>query len=155
MKPITFSCEQRLALSASEIAAQILDVSNWSSFHGFGPIPGIQEAKIEVRTPEIVGTRFKVANTDGSTHVEEIVEWRPERVRMMFREFSPPLARLATSIEEQWDFQAAGNETVVTRTFHMHAKSALARPVLWLLSIPLKKAIVRHMQDMSAAAAPR
>lgn len=152
MNPISFSCEQRLELSASEIAEQILDVSKWSSFRGFGPIPGIRAATIEVLTPEIVGTRFKVANTDGSTHIEEIVEWRPERVRMMFKEFSPPLARLATGIEEQWDFQAGSNETVVTRTFRMHAKSALARPILWLLSIPLKKAIVRHMRDMAAAA---
>ena len=45
----------------------------------------------------MVGTRIRVTNTDGSTHVEEIVEWEPaRRIRLRIGGFSPPLSRLAT-----------------------------------------------------------
>lgn len=45
----------------------------------YGPLPGIREAEFEAKTAEIVGTRIRVTNRDGSTHVEEIVEWEPTR----------------------------------------------------------------------------
>jgi len=58
MKPITFSCEQTLALAPEDIARQILDVTRWPDFNGFGPIPGIKAAEFEVRTPDIVASRI-------------------------------------------------------------------------------------------------
>ena len=96
----------------------------------------------------IVGSRIRVINTDGSTHVEEIVQWQPERIEMHMKEFSTPLSRLASGIEETWDFKRIDNTTRVTRSFKLHAKSALTRPVLWLISILLKKAIARHLRQM-------
>ena len=149
MKPITFTCEETHALAPEDIARQILDLTKWPDFHGYGPIPGIKVAEFDVRTPEIVGSRIRVTNTDGSNHVEEIVEWQPgHRVQLEMKEFSAPLSRLATRIEETWEFKRVGNETKVTRSFQMHAKSALARPMLWVISILLKKAIVRHLRQM-------
>ena len=146
MKPITFSCEQTLALASEEIARQILDVTKWPDFHGYWPIPGIKAAEFAVRTSEIVGSRIRVTNTDGSKHVEEIVEWQPDhRLQMHMKEFSAPLSRLATRIEETWEFERVGNETKVTRTFQMHAKYAPAWPFLLGISILLKKAIARHL----------
>ena len=149
MKPITFSCEQTLALAPEDIARQILDVTKWPDFHGYGPLPGIKSAEFEVRTPKIVGSRIRVTNTDGSKHVEEIVEWQPDhQLQLHMKDFSPPLSRLATRIEETWEFERFGNETKVTRSFQMHAKYALARPFLWVISILLKKAIARHLREM-------
>ena len=99
--------------------------------------------------PDIVGSRIRVTNTDGSKHVEEIVEWQPaHRLQLHMKDFSAPLSRLATGIEETWEFERVGNETKVTRSFQMHAKSALARPMLWAMSILLKKAITRHLRQM-------
>ena len=149
MKPITFSCKETLDLAPEDVARQILDLTRWLDFTGFGPIPGIRFAEFEVRTPGIVGSRIRVTNTDGSSHVEEIVAWQPDhRLQLYMKDFSAPLSRLATRIEETWEFERIGNETKITRSFQMHAKSALARPFLWVISVLLKKAITRHLRQM-------
>ena len=97
MKPITFTCEATLLLGPEEIARQILDLTKWPDFHGYWPIPGIKVAEFDVQTPCIIGTRIRVTNLDGSSHVEEIVEWQPDhRIRLEMKEFSAPLSRLAT-----------------------------------------------------------
>ena len=72
MKPITFACEEKLAVPPERIAEQILDLGLWPGFRGYGPLPGIRAAEFEARTPEVVGTRIRVMDTDGSVHVEEI-----------------------------------------------------------------------------------
>ena len=131
MKPITFSCTETLPLPPEEIAGQILDLANWTGFTGYGPMPGIRAAAFESRTPEVVGTRIRVTNTDGSSHVEEVAEWHPDRrLRLEMKDFSPPLSRLATRFEETWDFERAGGGTRVVRSFALHPASSFARPVL-------------------------
>jgi hypothetical protein len=64
------------------------------------------------------------------------------------KEFSAPLSRLATGFEETWDFRRTGNATHITRSFRLHAKSIVARLVLWVMSFFLKRAIVRHLREM-------
>jgi len=151
MKPIIFSCQETLPLAPEEIAMQILDLAKWPDFHGYGPLPGIKVAEFEVRTDGVVGTRIRVTNMDGSSHVEEIVEWRPERIRLEFKEFSPPVSRLATGFEETWEFERVEGGTKVIRSFQLHAKTKLARLVLWLISFFLKGAIARHLREMKKA----
>jgi len=149
MKPITFTCAETLALAPEGIAGQILDLAKWPNFHGYGPIPGIKVAEFDYKSPGIVGSRIQVTNLDGSSHVEEIVEWQPDcRLRLEMRDFSPPLSKLATRFEEIWEFKRTGNETHVTRSFRIHAKSLLARLLLWVMSFFLKRAIVRHLREM-------
>jgi polyketide cyclase/dehydrase/lipid transport protein len=149
MKPVTFACCETLTLASEDVARQILDLTKWPDFHGYGPMPGIKAAEFEIRTLDIVGSRIRVTNQDGSSHVEEIVEWQPtQRIRLHMKEFSPPLSRLATWFVETWDFERVGNETKVTRSFELYAKSLLAWPVLWLISFMLKKAIARHLRGM-------
>lgn len=152
MKPITFSCEATLSLAPEDIARQILDLNKWPDFHGYGPIPGIKAAEFDVQTPGVVGTQIRVTSLDGSSHVEEIVEWQPDqRVRLHFKEFSPPLSRLTTGFEETWEFRRVEGGTHVTRSFRLHAKSILARLVLWVISFFLKRAIVRHLREMKVS----
>jgi hypothetical protein len=151
MKPITFSCEETLPLAPGDIAQQILDLTKWPDFHGYGPIPGIKVAEFDLQTPGIVGSRIRVTNLDGSSHVEEIVEWQADhRIRLQLKEFSAPLSALATGFEETWEFKRNGNETYVTRSFRLHAKSVLARSPLRVISYFLKRAIVRHLREMRA-----
>jgi hypothetical protein len=64
------------------------------------------------------------------------------------KDFSAPLSRLATEFEETWEFQRTANGTHVTRSFRLHARSALARLLLWGISFFLKRAIVRHLREM-------
>ena len=149
MKPISFSCTETLPHRPEDIARQILDLANWTGFTGYGVLPGIKAAAFEARTPAVVGTRIKVTNTDGSGHVEEIVEWEPDRrLRLDLKDFSPPLSRLATGFEEVWEFERLGGGTRVLRSFRMDPKSPLARPVLWLISLRMKRAIARHLRQM-------
>ncbi len=152
MKPITFSCTETLPLAPEQIAGQILDLANWTGFTGYGPMPGIKAASFEARTPAVVGTRIKVTNTDGSSHVEEVVEWEPDRrLRLDMKDFSPPLSRFATGFEEVWEFERLGDGTRVVRSFKLYPKSFFARPVLWLISFLLKRAVARHLTQMRSA----
>jgi hypothetical protein len=139
-------------LDPEEIARQILDLANWTAFKGYGLLPGIKSAKFEMRAPDVVGSRIRVQDTDGSTHVEEIVEWRPDcRVCLEMTDFSPPLGRLATRFLETWEFKRQGNGTLVTRSFELYAKSAFTRLPLWAISLLLRRAIVRQLKQMRSA----
>ena len=90
MNPITFTCEETLPLAPEDIAGQVLDLTKWPGFHGYGPIPGIQVATFDVQTPGVVGSRIRVTNRDGSSHIEESVDWQPDhRLRLRMQEFSP------------------------------------------------------------------
>jgi hypothetical protein len=149
MKPITFTCAETVPLAPEEVAGQILDPANWPGFTGYGPLPGISAAEFEARTPAVIGTRIRVTNTDGSSHVEEVVEWEPgRRLRLDMAAFSPPLSRLATRFEEVWEFEPLDAGTRVARSFRVYPKSSLARPVLWLISLLLRRAIARHLRQM-------
>ena len=124
MKPITVACHQTLSMSPDEIAEQILDLTKWPDFSGYGPIPGIRSAEFETRTSIVVGSRIRVTNLDGSTHIEEIVEWQPDRrLGLQLGNFSKPLSYLATGFVEIWEFKRVGNETEVTRSLELNAKS--------------------------------
>ncbi len=149
MKPITFCCQATLPLASEDISRQILDLANWPGFTGYGFIPGIKVAEFEIQRPEIVGSRIRVTNLDGSNHVEEIVEWKPqEKLQLIMQSFSPPLSRLAASFDEIWEFQAQEGGTRVRRSFRLYAKSNSAWIALWLISFFLKRAVARHLEQM-------
>ena len=152
MKPITFACSEILPLAPESIAEGILDVAHWSDFQGYGVLPGIQVAEFEIRTPQVVGSRIRVRNTDGSQHVEEIVEWEPKRrIRMELKEFAAPLSRLAIAFEETWDLERLATGSRVVRSFRMQPRSRWTRPALWLISQLLRRAVARHLRTMRSA----
>lgn len=118
MRPISFACTETLPSMPENIADQILDLTKWPDFRGYGPIPGIKAAEFITKSPGMVGTRIQVTNLDGSSHIEEIVEWQPaEKLQLRMGEFSAPLCRLATEFVETWEFQRCGHETKVRRSF--------------------------------------
>ncbi len=150
MKLISFECRETLLLTPHEIAQQILDLTRWPEFQGYGPKPGIRTAEFEIQSPGIVGTRIRVTNTDGSNHVEEIFEWEPDsRLRLRMHDFSAPLSRLATEFIEKWEFQPVGSETKIIRSFELHPRSFVAWPLLWGISLLLRRAIARHLRQMN------
>jgi hypothetical protein len=151
MKPIRLTCRARLRMAAALISSQLLDLEKWREFNGYGPLPGIKSAEFEVRTPEVVGTRIRVVNRDGSTHVEEITTWEPERrIELRFSDFSKPLSSMADHFLEIWEFEKAGAGTDVTRSMHLFPKTLWSRPILWLISFLLKGALAKHLRDMAA-----
>ncbi len=147
---IQFTCEAHLQLTPLEVAQQILDLGNWTDFQGYGLLPGIKSATFDIRTPEIVGSRIRVENTDGSGHVEEIISWDPDRcLKLKLHEFSKPLSSLATEFHETWNFHHTSHDTKVAREFVLYPKASWTRPLLWLISIFLKKAIDRHLRQLN------
>jgi hypothetical protein len=103
----------------------------------------------DLQTPGVIGSRIRVTNRDGSSHIEEIVEWQPDhRLRLHLKEFSPPLSRLATGFEETWEFNLTESGTHVTRSFELHARSFLTRLFLAMVAFFLKRAIARHLREM-------
>lgn len=151
MTPITFSCTAMIARSATDIAHEILDLSRWSEFTGYGFLPGIQSATFETRTEQIVGSRIAVQNSDGSHHIEAITEWRPgEQIEMRLQEFSEPLNRIADHFVETWTFSEDKNGTNVTRSFALYPTSWATRPLLWFISIAFRRAIQHHLKMMAS-----
>lgn len=149
MTPVRFSHTSTLKHPPEVIADRILDLSRWPDFEGYGPLPGIAKAEFERRTDEVVGTRIRVSNRDGSTHIEELMEWDPpRRLRLRLHEFSPPVSRLSTGFDETWEFQPTEGGTKVTRSFAMYPRTASARPTLWVASFLMKRAVGRHMRRL-------
>ena len=150
MKPIVFACQRLIPKSTAVIFAEVADTARWSEFNGYGILPGIEAASYEMRTQDMVGSRIQVRNRDGSSHVEEITAWIPDReIAMRLYEFTPPLRFLATHITEAWHFQVDVDGTRVTRTFQMFPRFVIARPALWLISLLFRRAISRHLDEMA------
>jgi hypothetical protein len=152
MKPITFTCTLFIPQSAEAICNEIADLSRWEEFDGYGLVPGIETASFEQRpSPDtMLGARIRAVDSDGSTHIEEIVEWQPgERVVMVLQDFSPPLGRVATHFRETWTFAPQQQGTLVSREVKMYARSAAARPFLWLISLFFRRAIAAHLRQIA------
>jgi hypothetical protein len=140
-----------MRIPAEAVFSQMLEVERWSSFRGWGPIPGIRSARFRRRTPEIVGSQIEVTNLDGSSHIEEIMTWEPgAAIVMRMSEFSPPLSVLATHTVERWGFEALAGRTRVTRSFELHPKGWIGRLALPLVAWLLGRAAARHLRVLDA-----
>ncbi len=153
MKPVTFQCSHLIPRSAAEICSAAADTDLWSSFKGYGILPGIEKASYDKRTEDMLGSRIRVRSTDGSEYIEEIYKWVPgKEIGMRFCEFTPPLSNLASHFTEEWTLVEKNNATQVTRSFQMFPKQAAARPVLWLISLFFRRAIQLQLAQMAALA---
>jgi hypothetical protein len=148
-RPVTFACHAVLPHAPAWVCEQIARVEDWGEFRGYGPLPGIDSAHYEQRTPHMKGSRIRVRSRDGSAHVEEVLEWSPGmRVVMRLYEFTPPLSALADQFVEEWDLAPDSVGTRVRRRFSMYPRNTFARPLLWLISLLLRRAIARHLEQM-------
>ena len=95
MQPIEVKISGFVAQTSQQICRQFLDISRWSEFEGYGFLPGVKSVQYQVTTPNMVGTKFRVINTDGSSHTEEIIEWDEERIiKLKFQDFDSALKTL-------------------------------------------------------------
>jgi hypothetical protein len=146
MKPIEIKITGHIQRSSREICMELLDTERWSEFKGYSILPGIEHAHFETKTPELIGSRIAVKNTDGSSHIEEIIEWDVDRkVALRFQEFKSPLQYFATHFVEAWEFRTSTDGTEVSRTMTMYPKGILG----WFMLIPIsrlmKKAFERNL----------
>jgi hypothetical protein len=148
MKPIEIKIVGRVQKSAAEICAEILDTARWAEFEGYSILPGIKSARFAVRTPELVGSRIEVRNTDGSAHVEEIIEWDSARgIGLRFEEFDSPLKHLATHFIERWEFRTVAEGTEATRRMTMYPKGIIGWLMLMPISRLMKKAFEKNLRQ--------
>ncbi len=150
MKPIEIKIVGHVQKSSPEICTEILDTERWSEFEGYSILPGIKSAHFEVKTPEFVGSRIKVQNKDGSSHVEEIIEWDVNnKIALRFQEFNSPLQNLATHFIETWEFRKSTNGIEASRIMTMYPKGLFG----WLMLIPIsklmKKAFEKNLRQTS------
>jgi hypothetical protein len=146
MKPIEIKILGMTRKSPQELCAEILDTERWSEFQGYTILPGIESAYFETKTSGWVGSRIKVQNTDGSSHIEEIIDWDTQsRVALRLQEFNSPVQHLATHFVETWEFSQSVHGTEVARTMTLYPKSRLG----WLMLLPIsqlmKKAFAKHL----------
>lgn len=141
-----------LPIPAAEICRGLLQTERWSEFTGYLVIPGIKSAAFELKTPEVLGSRIKVYNLDGSTHVEEIIEWDLGRkVALKFGEFGRPLSMLAEGFVEEWRFQPTDTGSVVTRSIRMTPTGLFGWLLLWPISLMMKQAFARQLAGLARA----
>jgi hypothetical protein len=147
---IAFSVERKTSLAPEEICNDIFDVDNWSSFVGYGPIPGIARATMNAPERSIIGRKICVENTDGSKHVETIISYVPQECLVMrIAEFSPPLQNLATHFIERWNFSGSHPQYHIVRRFELYPKSKWMALPLWMISLILKVAVARHTDQLA------
>lgn len=155
MKPISFICTRFIPKPAAEICSEILDTNRWEEFKGYGMLPGIKNATFEIKTNNIIGSRIKVTNTDGSTHTEEIYKWIPgKEIGMKIFQFSAPLNKISSHFTEEWNFETVDTGTFTSRTFHLFPQNNLSYIALWFISFFFKRAISKHLDEMSANSLP-
>ena len=130
----------------SVIFGGIVDLSKWSAFQGYGPLPGIREATLPEGEQLRLGSRVRVLNTDGTVHHEVVRTFEPHRRYSVVMELSPPASYLMDRIEEDVELsETPTGGTRMTRTFITVPRSVLTAPLVWLLTHGLlRKAVIRH-----------
>ncbi|AFY91685.1 SRPBCC family protein [Chamaesiphon minutus] len=147
---ITFTVAADSSISPEQICKEIFDVDRWSSFKGYGVLPGI--AKVTMKSPanSIVGTEFYVENTDGSKHKETVQSFNVGKCLIIkMSDFTSPIKNIATHFIERWDFENTNSGYRVHRTFELHPKNAFASLPLWLISWLIKQAVAVHTRQIA------
>ena len=142
---IKFKVTGKTLLTPEEIVNGMFDESNWTSFNGKGFVPGIKEVDIAVPNKSIIGTVFKVKNSDGSHHEETIIDFDPNNYLVMqLHKFSSPLNKFASHFKEIWTYNRQNNFTLFERTFELYPKNYLGSVLLRFIAYFFKKAVEDH-----------
>ena len=131
----------------------MVDLSRWSTFRGFGPVPGIVRAELVEGASIGQGSRVRVVNTDDSVHHEVIVRFERGRHLGLRMELSPPASYVLDGIDETVELTPSGRGTRVERRFELRARSRLTAPVAWLVRRMLRRAVEAHDRAVVAALA--
>lgn len=127
------------------------DDNNFTTFTGYGPIPGILKARYETAGPPRLGAIRRVEKTDGSEHREEITVFEPPvRHTSRITGLGAPFSWLVREGSDDWAFRAEGPAlTVVERTFSFELTTPLIAPVAWLiLHLFMKEAVRRDLNHI-------
>lgn len=145
-----FVTESRNPSSPSACFQYVTTLANWSTFPGYGPMPGIVRASAP--GPLALGVRVRVENTDGSVHHERVTAFEPPRSYAVRMELTPPASWLMRHIDEAVEFDADGVGTRVTRRFHTVPRSFVTAPLVALITrFLLRRAVEAHDRVVARA----
>lgn len=148
-----FTTEGASPVSPAETFAAIVDLSQWSSFKGRGPIPGIMSAVWTGKTHG-PGARVRVENTDGSVHHEVFDEYVTGARLVIRMELGQPAARVLRSIVETVELRASANGTRIVRSFDLAPRFWFTWPIAWLMAnVFLRRAVEAHNAWLAASLA--
>lgn len=141
------TCDE-LPSPPSVVFGGIVDLTKWSAFQGWGPLPGIREATLPEGEQVGLGSRIRVLNTDGSVHHEVVRTFEPYERYSVVMELSPPASYLMDRIEEDIELtETPTGGTRMTRVFTTFPRSVMTAPLVWLIThFLLHKAVIRHNQ---------
>lgn len=140
-----FSTTTLAPVPPESVFAFITNLANWTSFTGWGPLPGIAEASLPPGETMREGARVAVVNTDGSRHHEVVTRFEPGRAYAVRMELTPPAAYLMEGIEELVLLRAEGAGTRIDRTFSVRARSIFTFPMVHFIThVMLRRAVLAH-----------
>lgn len=145
--PVTleFSTTSAAPGTPEQVFAFITDLANWTSFAGWGPLPGIAEAALPAGESMRLGARVAVRNTDGSRHHEVVTRFEPGRAYAVRMELTPPASYLMAGIDELVLLSLAAGGTHIERTFSVRPRSVLTYPMVWFSThVMLRRAVLAH-----------
>ena len=140
-----------LACSPAEAFNHTNEAENLKSFVGYGPIPGIREARYLTPAPLAIGSRRSVLKTDGTTHIEEIIEFVPGR-RHVTRIFglSGFFGLIVRDLQDVWEFEPVSDHTTRVKRAFLVEPRTLAIPVALLLVPLMRRAVQRDLRNTAA-----
>lgn len=127
------------------------DAASMTSFVGYGPIPGIREARYLTAGPPALGSKRTVLKTDGTSHLEEITVFeRPARHVTRITGLSGLFRVIVRGLQDVWEFRESAAGTLIVRSFVVDAR-APALPLALVLVPLLRKAVQRDLRNTKAA----
>ena len=144
MQPIKIQITGTTTLKPEYMSEQFTDTTRWPEFVGYSILPGVKKAEYAVRTPQMKGSRINVESTDGSKHVEVILEWDPTKlIKLEMTDFSFPLSIFATHFIEEWHYEEiSGNKTKTIRSMEFFPKGLIGKLFLTYISSLMAKSFV-------------
>lgn len=138
-----FTTESLLPRPPAEVFTYITNLENWTTFTGYGPLPGIKSATAP--GPLALGTSVRVQDTDGTTHNEVITLFEPPHRYAVRMELVPPASYLMAHILEEINMHPYGQGTKIVRTFTTVPRNAFTGFAVWLITfLFLRPAVQKH-----------
>ncbi len=144
---ITFTVEVTYHQEPCYIFDSFMQIEKWSDFKGFGIIPGIKNANYIVKSESIIGSLIQVENSDGSSHKEEIIDYKKDSyLKIKMFDFSKPLSFFSPFFIEEWALRKMEYGFKFERSMTLYSKGFFSDLILKLISISLKSAIQKHTE---------
>jgi Polyketide cyclase / dehydrase and lipid transport len=148
---VNFTITRLFQVPAGRVFDFTNDANHFTTFTGYGPIPGIGKARYITPGSPRLGSVRRVLKTDDTEHVEEITCFeRPTRHTSRITELAPPFSWLVKEGSDDWKFRAEGPAlTIIERTFSFELTTPIVRPLAWLvLHLWMKKAVMRDLDNI-------